>query len=76
MTHHRRRYPAAVAVADWRVRREDPLGQQELHALAVVADRPLPVLGRLAPGDVLEFVRSDPRVLFVIVDTELSIHHL
>ena len=77
VTHHRRRYPAAVAVADGRVRREDPLGQQELHALAVVADRPLPVLGRLAPGDVLELVRGDPRVLlFAIVETQLSSHHL
>ena len=73
MTHHRRGYPAAVAVADGRVRREDSLRQQQLHALAVVPDRPLPVLGSLPPGDVLELVRGDPRVLlFAAVDKELS----
>ncbi len=38
VTYHRRRDPAAVAVADRRVRREDPLREQELHALPVVAD--------------------------------------
>ena len=65
-THHGRGYPAAIAVADGRVRREDPLRQEELHALAVVADGALPVLGRLAPGDVLELVRGDPSVLLVI----------
>ena len=72
-THHRRGYPAAVAVADGRVRREDPLRQQQLHALAVVPDRPLPVLGSLTPRYVLELVRGNPRVLFTAaVDTELS----
>ena len=47
------------------MRREDPLGQEELHALPVMADRPLPILGRLAPRNVLKLVRRDPRVLFV-----------
>ena len=73
MTYHRRGYPAAVAVSDGRVRREDSLRQQQLHALAVVPNRPLPVLGSLPPGDVLELVRGDPRVLFPVIDAELSI---
>ena len=55
------------------MRREDPLRQQQLHALAVVPDRPLPVLCSLTPRDVLELVRGDPRVLlFAAVDKELS----
>ena len=55
------------------MRREDPLRQQQLHALAVVPDRPLPVLGSLTPRYVLELVRGNPRVLFTAaVDTELS----
>ena len=55
------------------MRREDPLRQQQLHALAVVPNRPLPVLGSLPPGDVLELVRGYPRVLFAVIDAELSI---
>ena len=41
---------------------EDAFGQEELHALAAVPDRPLPVLGRLTTGDVLELVRGKPGV--------------
>ena len=41
---------------------ENPLGQEELHGLAAVPDRPLPVLGRLTTGDVLELVRGKPGV--------------
>ncbi len=42
---------------------ENPLGQEELHGLAAVADGALPVLGRLATGDELELVRGQPGVL-------------
>ena len=62
-THHRRRYPATVAVADGRVRAEDALGKEELHGLAAVPDGPLPVLGRLPAGDVLELVGGQPGVV-------------
>ena len=41
---------------------ENPLGQEELHGLAAVPDRPLPVLGRLTTGDVLELVWGKPGV--------------
>ena len=43
-THHGRGHPAALAVADGRVRGENTLGQQQLHGLPRVPDRPLPIL--------------------------------
>ena len=44
------------------MRGENSLGQEKLHGLAAVPDRPLPVLGRLTTGDVLELVRGKPGV--------------
>ena len=44
------------------MRGENSLGQEKLHGLAAVPDRPLPVLGRLPTGDVLELVRGKPGV--------------
>ncbi len=62
-THHGRGDPAPLAVADGRMRGQDSLGEQELHGLAAVPDRALPVLGGLAAADVLELVGGQPGVL-------------